>query len=77
VLENQVGNVALVESVAVGGPAERAGIGVDDIVLQVDGRPTTSAYDASDAIESHPTGTVVKLTLERADKQLTVSLTLD
>jgi Carboxypeptidase regulatory-like domain/PDZ domain len=77
VLENQIGNVAVIKSVAVGGPGERAGIAVDDIVLQVDGRPIAGAYDASDSIEGHPSGTVVKLTLERADKQLTVNLTLD
>jgi len=77
VLENQLGNVALVKSVAVAGPGERAGIAIDDIVLQVDGRAIANAYDASDAIENHPTGTVVKLMLERADKQLTVNLTLD
>ncbi|HEX7704364.1 MAG TPA: carboxypeptidase regulatory-like domain-containing protein, partial [Kofleriaceae bacterium] len=77
VLENQLGNVAVVKSVAVGGSGERAGIAVDDIVLQVDGRPIASAYDASEGIEGHPSGTVVKLTLERADKQLTVNLTLD
>jgi hypothetical protein len=77
VLENQIGNGAVVKSVAVGGPGERAGVAVDDIVLQVDGRAIAGAYDASDAIEGHPSGTVVKLTLERADKQLTVNLTLD
>jgi len=69
--------VVLVRKVVAGGAAERAGVLVDDIVLHVDGRPTPYAYDARDAIESHPSGTIVKLALERADKQLVVNLTLD
>ena len=51
-----------------GGPAEKAGIKVGDIVTQCNGREITSASDLTAAIRQQPAGEAVTLTIIR-DKQ--------
>lgn len=69
----------MVSSVAPGGPAARAGIVVGDVVLRVHGIEIAALGGAEGVlsmIQSGPPGTQVKLTLERADQEVTVTLSL-
>lgn len=76
-LETQLGEI-MVESVEAGGPAARAGIVVGDVLLTVDDirLPSWGEEHAMELIEYRAIDTPAKLTLERADKPVTVLLTL-
>jgi S1-C subfamily serine protease len=83
---------ALIDGVARGGPADKAGIhGADDhitfqgvprvpvgsdLITAIDGHELTHAADLSDVIGVHRPGDSVKLTLVRDGKKRTVSVTL-
>jgi len=73
-LERQFMDV-VVASVEPGGPADKAGVMVGDYLVSAAGMMPVQYLSLQD-FESLPPGTVVQLTLERGDKQLTVSLTL-
>jgi protocatechuate 3,4-dioxygenase beta subunit len=70
----------MVAAIAPGGPAARAGIVVGDVVLRVQEIEIAGlridAAGALSLIENSPPGSQVKLALERADKEITVTLTL-
>jgi protocatechuate 3,4-dioxygenase beta subunit len=78
-LEDQLGE-AMVKTVEPGGPAARAGIVVGDVLQKVDDT-AIGGWGSSDRalsmIEYHPIDKPVKLSLERGEKELTVTLTLD
>ncbi len=78
VLEDQLSDV-MVKALAANGPAQRAGIAVGDVVVEVDGSPVTGmrARMTLDWIEERPAGSTIKLAIERGDKRLTMSLTLE
>ncbi len=63
-----------VSLVKAGGPAERAGLAVGDVLLEVEGRKASGESIA--LIESHGPGATVKLKIERDDKERTITLTL-
>lgn len=67
----------LVADVSDGTPAKKAGLKRGDIVVAVDGKPMKSPRDLTRAIGSDEPGTEVKLSLLRANKPLTLSVTLD
>lgn len=73
-LERQFMDV-VVASVEPGGPADKAGVMVGDYLVSAAGMMPVQYLSLQDFEELSP-GTVVQLTLERGDKQLTVSLTL-
>jgi hypothetical protein len=73
-LERQFMDV-VVASVEPGGPADKAGVMVGDYLVSAVGMLPVQYLSLQD-FESLSPGTVVQLTLERGDKQLTVSLTL-
>lgn len=56
---------ALVRSVTAGGPADKAGIKVGDIIVAVDGEPLSSERDLRTVIRSHRPGDRVELTVIR------------
>jgi uncharacterized GH25 family protein len=72
--ESQLGEL-MVQSVAPGGPADRAGLVVGDIVVKMDGEPIRG-LDASSFGASFPwpVGTPVPITVERGDAEVTVQL---
>ena len=69
----------VVTAIATGGPAERAGVRVGDIINKLDDTALRGRSWMLDNIfmEWEPAGGPVKLELERADKPLTVSFLLE
>jgi hypothetical protein len=65
----------VVAAVEPGGPADKAGVMVGDFLTAATGVVPIQYFSVEDLERLSP-GTVVQLTLERGDKQLTVSLTL-
>jgi len=66
---------AVVTAIEPGGPADRAGLAVGDVISEIDDRSAFGMV-AADWIESRGPGATVKLAIERGDKSLTVELTL-
>lgn len=63
-----------ISQVAVGSPAESAGLKEGDVITQVDGRPVGSAKDFQDAIKARPSQPVALL-VTRSGQENTISLT--
>jgi len=73
-VEAQLDDV-LVASIVAGGPAERAGLAVGDVIVEADGnKPWSNRF--VEVLERKGPGATVKLVIERDDKQRTVTLTL-
>lgn len=67
---------ALVVSVEQGGPAEKAGLETDDVVVGIDGTNVASSTDLRSAIVSHKAGDTVTLDLYRDGKRQQVKVTI-
>ncbi len=52
---------ALIDQVTPGGPAEKAGLKMGDVVTAIDGKPVTNADDLTMDVISHAPGSTVKL----------------
>lgn len=63
-------------AVTEGGPGDRAGLRAGDVITEVDGRPVHSGDELIVRTRAHRPGDRLRLTLERAGKEITVSLTL-
>jgi hypothetical protein len=59
-----------------GTAAEKAGLQAGDIVLKLGDQPTGTLMELSTALNSHKPGDKVKLTYRRADKEITIEVTL-
>lgn len=75
-LNLSVARGALVEDFAAEAPAERSGLRVYDVIIDVDGRDIGSNDDVVRDISARPPGTVVKLQVLRDDKRLTLPVRL-
>jgi serine protease DegQ len=64
----------LVRGVQRGGPADRAGVQVRDVVIDIDGRPTRNTPALLSRIASLPPGSSAKVTLMRDGKPVTVDV---
>jgi hypothetical protein len=64
----------LVASVERGGPAERAGLRVGDVIVTMGGKEVTTLH--TEDIEALPPGTAVTFGIDRDDKRETVTVTL-
>lgn len=60
-----------------GSPAERAGLRLDDVILEVDGEKITEENTLQSVIQKHAPGDTLKLTVWRAGKTFEVKVTLD
>jgi putative serine protease PepD len=69
-------DLARVQNVSAGGPAEKAGIQVGDVVVAVGGQKTAGADAVIAAIRTHQPGDRVSVTLERDGIRKTVTVTL-
>jgi serine protease Do len=73
-LKNDKG--ALVSQVTPGGPAEKAGLKMGDVVTAIDGKPVNNADDLTMAVISKAPGSTVNLDLVRNSKPMQLSITL-
>ena len=68
----------LILSLAEGGPAERAGIEVDDVIVQVDGMPVTSTTELVRLfLNEYQVGDTIVIVVVRSAVQMTFEITLE
>ena len=67
----------LVETVTKGGPAEKAGIKPEDIILSLGGKPVKDGQDLIAHVSETPLGQPLKVTLDRAGKKMDLSVTVE
>lgn len=67
---------AVVSEIRRRGPAEKAGLRVGDVILQVDGRPVKDADDLTYYMRTQQVGNVVKLGVDRGGQMLQVDYTM-
>lgn len=70
------GDGILVRSVLPEGPAAKAGIAVNDVIRQLDGKAVGSAADLTQQIRGHQPGDKVKLSVIQKGKESAVEVTL-
>jgi len=68
---------ALVQSSEQGSPAEKAGIKADDVILDYNGLPVTSATELKNMVRTDKPGSTAKLTIFRDKKILYVNATIE
>jgi serine protease Do len=64
-----------IAAVARGGPAEKAGLEVGDVILQVEDQAVLTRDAAREALADAPTERPLRLTVRRGDQQLSFTLT--
>ena len=67
---------ALVVEVTEDSPADRAGLRVGDIITAVDSEPLSEDVSLSELIRAHEPGDEVELTVQRAGRERTITVTL-
>ncbi len=67
---------ALVVSLVSGGPADKAGISVGDLIVTFDGKPVAGADTLSGLVQGRQPGDTVRVVIERDGSSRTVSVTL-
>ena len=68
--------IARVLAISPGGPADTAGIKVGDVIVAIDGQPTSGSDAVIAALRSHQPGQTVTVTVERDGARKTLSATL-
>jgi len=66
----------IVEDVAKGGPAEKAGLKADDIIIGMNGQPIKDGDDLVSHVADLPVGTVTTLNVDRDGKKMDFKLTI-
>ena len=69
-------NGVLVQEITAGGPAEKAGLKVGDILTTIDGRPIKDGDDLVNEIASRRPGSSIRLGLMREGKQTDATVTI-
>jgi serine protease Do len=72
-----LGYGAVVQQVEPDGPAARAGLAVDDVILEFDGQPVTGPAQLAELVGQSPVGSVVQLSLRRGGETLARQATLE
>ncbi|GIU76967.1 MAG: serine protease [Bryobacteraceae bacterium] len=67
----------IVESVAPGGPAEKAGLQPDDVILTLNGRPVKDGNDLVSRISEMPIGAEAVLEIDRGGKRITKKVIIE
>lgn len=68
---------AEVQSVAAGGPAERAGVRHDDVITAIDGRPVNDCGDVSRIVSARKPGDEVDICIDRVGELIALSARLE
>lgn len=66
----------IVSDVTPGGPADRAGIQANDVLLQVNDKPALSAQETMDQVAEIRPGSVIPVQILRNDQKMTLSVTV-
>ncbi|HCW0178124.1 MULTISPECIES: outer membrane-stress sensor serine endopeptidase DegS [Citrobacter] len=66
----------VVNEVSPDGPAARAGIQVNDLIISVNNKPAVSALETMDQVAEIRPGSVISVVVMRDDKQLTLQVTI-
>ncbi len=66
----------IVQTVQAGGPAEKAGIKPEDIVLSINGKNLKDGEDLVGRVADTPVGETLKVTVDRAGKKLELAVTV-
>lgn len=67
-------NGVLVDNVAKGGPAEKAGVKPDDIIVAINGRSIKDGDELVDRVSEMPVGTETTITVDRGGKKMDFKL---
>jgi putative serine protease PepD len=67
---------AVVRSVAPGGPGQRGGLQVDDVIVGINGRPVNDPADVSAAVNGQSPGDVVTIQIRRDGQPVTLDVEL-
>ena len=67
----------LVDNVTPGGPAEKAGIKAEDIILSLGGKQVKDGQDLIAHVSETPLGAPLKVTLDRAGKKMDLTVTVE
>jgi serine protease Do len=66
----------IVEQVTKGGPAEKAGVKPEDIIVAMNGKPVKNGEDLVSRVADTPVGTQVTLTVDRKGKKIDLPVTV-
>jgi len=66
----------MVKEVLVGSPAQKAGLQMDDVITEIDGRKIATSSDLQDYIVDRPVGATVRMGILREGKPQTLSVTI-
>ena len=67
---------ALIASVTPGGPADKAGLRVNDIIVQIDNQPISDTSSLGDVLLNSNPGSAAKVHVYRGSQQITANVTL-
>ncbi|MBI4877457.1 MAG: Do family serine endopeptidase [Acidobacteria bacterium] len=67
----------LVDSVEPGGPAEKAGIKTEDIIVALDGKPVKDGDDLVARVSETPIGSSMAVTVDRGGKKVELKVTVE
>ena len=70
-------NGVIVQEVTPGGPAEKAGLQPDDIIVALNGSPVKDGDDLVSRVSEMPAGTQASLTVDRAGEKLTKKVVIE
>jgi serine protease Do len=68
---------AMVHGVLKGSPAEKSGVQIGDVILQVNGKPISTSNELQSEIAMHRAGDYVDLTIWRDEKQMNIKVKLE
>lgn len=68
---------ALVAATTSGGPADKAGISVKDVIVRIGDTPVTTMQATITAIRGHQAGETIDVAVKRGDKKLVLKVTLE
>lgn len=67
---------ALVRGVLPGGPADRAGVRLGDVLVEIEGRPVSDPATVLNLVAALAPGQPAKMKLRRRDKELEATVTI-
>jgi serine protease Do len=66
----------IIEKIGPGGPAEKAGLQVEDVIISFNGKPIKDGDDLVSRVSSAPIGSTANLTVDRRGKRMDFTVTI-